>query len=57
VKHRVQQHPGSEEEKEAMTLEQALAYLTPHPSTNGPVHLNPEKMREAIAVIRAALGV
>jgi hypothetical protein len=42
---------------EAMTLEQALAYLTPHPSTKGPVHLNPEKMREAIAVIRAALGV
>lgn len=39
-----------------MTLEQALAYLTPHPTTNGPVMLTPAKMREAIAVIRAALG-
>lgn len=39
-----------------MTLEQALTYLTPHPSTKRPVHLDPEKMREAIAVIRAALG-
>jgi hypothetical protein len=38
-------------------LERALAYLTPHPSTNGPVQLTPAKMREAISIIRLALGM
>jgi hypothetical protein len=40
-----------------MTLDQALAYLTPHPATgaNAPVLLTASTMREAIAVIRAAL--
>lgn len=41
-----------------MTLDEALAYLTPHRLTgpNGPVLLTAHKMRTAIAVIETALG-
>lgn len=41
-----------------MTLDEALAYLTPHRLTgpNSPVLLTAHKMRTAIAVIEAALG-
>jgi hypothetical protein len=41
---------------EIHTLDEALAYLRPHPSTKGPVILTPEKMREAISVIEDAIG-
>lgn len=34
-----------------MTRDEALAYFTPHPLTKGPVMLDPEKMREAVAVL------
>lgn len=41
-----------------MTLDEALAYLTPHRLTgpNSPVLLTAHKMRTAVAVIEAALG-
>ena len=41
---------------EIQTLADALAYLTPHPSTKGPVILTPEKMRAALAVIESVLS-
>lgn len=42
-----------------MTLDEALAYLTPHPQTgaNAPVLLKASTMRTAIAAIRTALAV
>lgn len=36
-------------------LADALAYLTPHPTTKGPVILDPAKMRASVSVIGAAL--
>jgi hypothetical protein len=41
---------------EIQTLDEALAYLSPHPLTNGPVILTPEKMREAVGVIQSSLA-
>jgi hypothetical protein len=41
---------------EIQTVEDALAYLRPHPLTNGPVILTPEKMRKAIGIIELALA-
>lgn len=40
---------------EIRNLPDALAYLTPHPSTKGPVILTPEKMRRAIEIIKKDL--
>lgn len=45
--------PADQEE----ALAKAWAYLSPHPLTNGPVHLHPQKMRDAIATLRAAFEV
>ena len=41
---------------EIQTLADALAYLSPHPSTKGPVILTPEKMREAVGVVEAEIA-
>lgn len=41
--------PADQEE----TLAKAWAYLTPHPYSDGPIVLNPSKMRKAIATLRA----
>lgn len=38
-----------------MTLSEALDYLRPHPLTKGPITLQSQKAREALAVIEAAL--
>jgi hypothetical protein len=38
---------------DSKTLDQALAYLTPHPRTNGPVILDPAKMRVSQSLISA----
>lgn len=39
-----------------MTQDEALAYFTPHPLTKGPVMLDPEKMRAAVAVLREGVA-
>ena len=38
-----------------MTLSEALDYLRPHPLTKGPITLQSQKAREALAVIEVAL--
>ena len=42
---------------EIQTLADALAYLSPHASTKGPVILTPDKMRQAVGIIEEQLAV
>ena len=39
-----------------MTLEEALGYLSPHPSSHGPIILTADVMRSAIRVIRESVN-